>query len=135
MQLPELDHKGNRVTTCVAEYEQLSGQQSTTAKGLKRMSTGLSNSLSAFNDILDSNNTTDASKDDWRNGLVTLRTLKDPNNSTDIATAKRMFSRSLKELTEAGVVIINSTGSYQYGEDIEPQWSDVKSYVPDEYFR
>ena len=135
VQLPELDHKGNRVTTCVAEYEQLSGQQSTIAKGLKRMSTGLSNSLSTFNDILDSKNTTDASKDDWRNGLVTLRTLKDPNNSTDIATAKRMFSRSLKELTEAGVVIINSTGSYQYGEDIEPQWSDVKSYVPGEHFK
>jgi len=135
VQLPELDHKGNRVTTCVAEYEQLSGQQSTIAKGLKRMSTGLSNSLSTFNDILDSKNTTDASKDDWRNGLVTLRTLKDPNNSTDIATAKKAFSRSFKELIDAGVVCINDAGNYQYGEDIEPQWSDVKSYVPGEHFK
>jgi len=46
-----------------------------------------------------------------------------------------MFGRSFKELTEAGVVVINSTDNCQYGEDIEPQWSDVKSYVPDEYFK
>jgi hypothetical protein len=135
VQLPELDHKGNRVTTCVAEYEQLSGQQSTTAKGLKRMSTGLRNSLSAFNDILNSNNTTDVSKEDWRDGLVTLRTLQDPGNSTDITAAKKMFSRSFKELTEAGVVVINSAGGYQYGSDLEPQWSDVRSYVPSGKFK
>jgi hypothetical protein len=135
VQLPELDHKGNRVTTCVAEYEQLSGQQSTTAKGLKRMSTGLRNSLSAFNDILNSNNTTDVSKEDWRDRLVTLRTLQDPGNSTDITAAKKMFSRSLKSLIETEVIDENSDGNYQYGDDIEPLWSDVKTYVPSKHFK
>lgn len=135
VQLPELDHKGNRVTTCVAEYEQLSGQQSTTAKGLKRMSTGLRNSLSAFNDILNSNNTTDVSKEDWRDRLVTLRTLQDPGNSADITAAKKMFSRSLKSLIETEVIDENSDGNYRYGDDIEPQWSDVKTYVPSKHLK
>lgn len=135
IQLPDLDEDGKHVTTCIPEYIPLSGQQSTGAVKLKRMSVGLIDALKSFSDILKSNGTTETLKDDWRDELVTLRTLQDPANKKDIAAAKKIFGRSFKDLTEAGVVVINSVGSYQYGNDIEPQWSDVKSYVPGEYFK
>ena len=135
IQLPELDEDGEHVTTCIPEYIPLSGQQSTRTVKLKSMSEGLTDTLKSFGNILKSNGTTEALKKDWRDELVTLRTLQDPGNSKDIASAKKMFGRSFKELTEAGVVVINSTDNCQYGEDIEPQWSDVKSYVPGEHFK
>jgi hypothetical protein len=99
------------------------------------MSEGLIDTLKSFGNILKSNGTTEVSKMDWRDGLVKLRTFKDTSSSKDIATAKKLFSRSCKELTEAGVVVINSDGNYQYGDDIEPQWSDVKTYVPSKHFK
>ena len=135
IQLPDLDEDGKHVTTCIPEYIPLSGQQSTRAVKLKPMFKGLTDTLKSFGNVLKSNGTTETSKEDWRDELVTLRTIKDPGDSTDIATAKKAFSRSFKELIDAGVVCINDAGNYQYGEDIESRWSDVKSYVPGEYFK
>jgi hypothetical protein len=54
---------------------------------------------------------------------------------TDITAAKKMFSRSLKSLIETEVIDENSDGNYQYGDDIEPLWSDVKTYVPSKHFK
>jgi hypothetical protein len=135
IQFPDLDEDGEHVTTCVPEYIPLSGQQSTRAVKFKYMSEGLIDTLNSFGNILKSNGTTEVSKMDWRDGLVKLRTFKDTSSSKDIDTAKKLFSRSCKELTEAGVVVINSAGSYQYGDDIEPLWSDVKTYVPSKHFK
>jgi len=135
IQLPNLDEDGKHVTTCIPEYIPLSGQQSTRTVKLKSMSEGLTDTLKSFGNVLKSNGTTEASKDDWRDELVTLRTLKDPNRKKDITAAKRAFSRGFDDLIDAGVVCVNDAGSYQYGNGIEPQWSDVKSYVASKHFK
>ncbi|HIG19426.1 MAG TPA: AAA family ATPase [Candidatus Poseidoniales archaeon] len=135
IQLPELDEDGEHVTTCIPEYIPLSGQQSTRAVKLKPMSEGLTDTLKSFGNVLKSNGATEASKDDWRDELVTLRTFKDPNRKKDITAAKKVFSRGFDDLIDAGVVCVNDAGSYQYGEDIEPQWSDVKAHIQSKHFK
>jgi hypothetical protein len=135
IQLPELDDDGKHVTTCVVEYTHLSGQQSTRAKKLNRMPESLRNTLNVFNGILDSSSTIDVSKGAWKDRFVIQRTLKDPGSQKDIDAAKKMFSRSLKSLIETEVIDVNSDGNYQYGDDIEPLWSDVKTCVPSKHFK
>ena len=133
IQLPELDEDGKHVTTCIPEYIPLSGQQSTRATKLNRMSESLVDTLKSFGDIQESNNTTEVTKEAWKDEFIKLRAIKTPSGK--IETDKRAFNRSLGKLTEVGVVAINSNGNYEYGNDIEPQWSDVKAHVPSKHFK